>query len=118
MLNDETHYRLLKLIETNPNMSQRELANAMGVSLGKINYCLRAVIETGLVKVKNFKANRNKRAYTYYLTPKGMEEKARVTIRFLKYKITEYEELKKDIEHLRREVACTEQFNTEAEEYS
>lgn len=106
-MNDETHYRLLKIIEANPQVSQRELADAMSVSLGKINYCLRAVIERGLVKVKNFKANPNKRVYAYYLTPKGMEEKTRVTARFLKRKIREYQELKREIAQLRRETEAT-----------
>jgi EPS-associated MarR family transcriptional regulator len=104
IMNDETHYRLLKLIETNPAMSQRDLADAMGVSLGKINYCMRAVIARGLVKVKNFTANPNKRAYAYYLTPKGMEEKTRVTTRFLASKMREYEELKREIARLKNEV--------------
>ena len=102
-MNDETHYRLLKLIEANPEMSQRDLADAMGVSLGKINYCLRAVIERGLVKVKNFTANPNKRVYAYYLTPKGVEEKTRVTTRFLARKLREYEELKREIARLKNE---------------
>ena len=107
-MNDETHYQLLKLIETNPELSQRELAAAMGVSLGKINYCLRAIIERGLVKVKNFKANPNKRVYAYYLTPKGMEEKTKVTARFLKRKMHEYEELKHEIARLESEIRMTE----------
>jgi len=108
MVNDETHYRLLKLIEANPEMSQRDLAKAMGVSLGKANYCLRAVVERGLVKVRNFKANPNKQAYAYYLTPRGIEEKARVTSRFLQRKMIEYEELKRDIAQLKREAAMTQ----------
>ncbi|MEJ2566937.1 MAG: MarR family EPS-associated transcriptional regulator, partial [Gammaproteobacteria bacterium] len=73
-MNDETHYRLLKLIEANPEMSQRDLADAMGVSVGKINYCMRAVIERGWIKAKNFSKSKNKRAYAYYLTSKGVEE--------------------------------------------
>ena len=107
-MNDETHYQLLKLIEGNPQLSQRELANAMGVSLGKINYCLRAVMQRGLVKVKNFKANPNKRMYAYYLTPKGVEEKSRVTVQFLKRKMREYENLKREIELLQIEIATSE----------
>ena len=103
-MNDETHYRLLKLIETNPQISQRELADAMGVSLGKINYCLRAVIERGWIKAKNFSKSRNKRAYAYYLTPKGASEKAKVTSRFLKIKLDEYSNLKVQIEQLQQEV--------------
>jgi EPS-associated MarR family transcriptional regulator len=104
-LNDETHYRLLKLIEANPEMSQRALADAMGVSLGKINYCLRAVIARGWIKAKNFTRSQNKRAYAYYLTPKGATEKAKVTARFLKLKVDEYQELQMQIEQLKQEVA-------------
>ena len=104
MLNDETHYRLLKLIARNPEMSQRELADAMGVSVGKINYCLRAVIERGLVKVNNFKANSHKRAYAYYVTPKGVTVKAKLAIQFLQRKLAEYRDLKDQIEQLQREV--------------
>lgn len=104
-LDEETRYRLLKLLESKPELSQRELATEMGVSLGKVNYCLRAVMERGWVKVKNFTSNRNKRIYAYYLTPKGIEEKAQVTARFLKRKLGEYEELKREIDRLRSEVA-------------
>ena len=113
-MNDETHYRLLKLIEANPEVSQRELANAMGVSLGKINYCLRAAMERGLVKVMNFKANPNKRAYAYYLTPRGAEEKARVTSRFLKRKMREYEDLKLIIAQLKHETTMTQPEKSDA----
>ena len=84
-------------------MSQRELADAMGVSLGKVNYCLRAVISRGWVKAKNFQHNPNKRAYAYYLTPNGIEEKAKVTVRFLKQKMEEYEEIRREIEDLQHE---------------
>ena len=103
-MNDETHYQLLKLIEGNPQLSQRELADAMGVSLGKVNYCLRAVIERGWIKAKNFSKSQNKRAYAYYLTPKGASEKAKVTARFLKRKMDEYQELTLQIEQLKQEV--------------
>lgn len=103
-MNDETHYRLLKLIESNSEMSQREMADAMGVSLGKINYCLRAAMEHGLVKIKNFRANPNKRAYAYYLTPRGVEEKTQVTARFFKRKMIEYQEIKAEIELLQLEL--------------
>lgn len=86
-------------------MSQRDLALLLGISLGKTNYCLQALIETGWVKVQNFKRNPHKRKYIYILTPKGIEEKANVTRRFLKRKLAEYDELKTDIESLRKEVA-------------
>jgi len=103
-LNDETRYRLLKLLEARPELSQRELARELDVSLGKANYCLRALVEKGLVKAKNFQASKNKRAYAYYLTPKGAQEKARVTARFLKRKVAEYQELKEEIRRLKQEV--------------
>ena len=103
-IDDETRYRLLKLLESKPELSQRELASEMGVSLGKVNYCLRAVMERGWVKVRNFTSNPNKRVYAYYLTPKGIEEKVQVTARFLKRKINEYEELEQEIARLRSEM--------------
>ena len=115
-MNDETHYRLLKLLEANPEISQRELADAMGVSLGKINYCLRAVIERGWIKAKNFTKSQNKRAYAYYLTPKGVTEKAKVTVRFLKLKLDEYQDLTLQIEQLKQEVKQMGISPTEAEE--
>ena len=103
-LDDEIRYRLLNLLEKNPQLSQRELAQALGVSLGKVNYCLRALISRGWIKIKNFARNPSKRAYAYYLTPKGIEEKGRVTARFLKKKIDEYQVLKKEIEYLKQEL--------------
>ncbi len=84
MLTDEYRYRILKLLENNPTASQREIARELGVSLGRVNYCLQALVEKGLIKVNNFRRNESKRAYLYFLTPKGMKEKARVTVRFLK----------------------------------
>lgn len=84
-------------------MSQRELARELGISLGKLNYCLRAVMAKGWVKAVNFKNNGNKKAYAYYLTPKGIDEKAHVTLRFLKLKAQEYETLKRELQELRRE---------------
>ena len=104
-MTEELHYKLIKLIEQNPEMSQRQLAKEMGISLGKANYCIRAVLEKGLVKAKNFKNSQNKLAYAYYLTPKGIDEKARITARFLNRKLEEYEMLKKEIEELRSEVS-------------
>jgi EPS-associated MarR family transcriptional regulator len=102
-VNEETTYKLFKLIEANPELSQRDLAKNMNVSLGKVNYCLRALKEKGLVKVKNFKNNPNKKGYIYVLTPKGVNERMRVTARFLKNKLNEYEKLKKEIEQLQQE---------------
>lgn len=103
MLNDEYRYKLLKRLEREPEVSQRELAKDLGISLGKVNYCMKALIERGLVKANNFRNSSNRSAYAYYLTPKGLEEKARVTIAFLKHKLAEYEALKCEIDNLQRE---------------
>lgn len=104
MIPESQRYKLLKLLENNPNMNQRELAQAMGVSLGKINYCLKALMEKGHVKFKNFHRNEDKRTYAYLLTPKGIQEKARVTVAFLQRKLVEYETIQVEIEELRKEV--------------
>ena len=104
VLTDEYRYKILRLLEADPQMSQRDLARELGVSLGKTNYCLRALMETGLIKANNFKNNRNKKAYMYFLTPRGIAEKARATANFLERKVAEYEALQREIEHLRREV--------------
>jgi len=101
---DPAHYALLKLIEANPDISQRELARQMGVSLGKANYCLKALMEKGFVKLENFRNSSNKLAYAYLLTPAGLEEKARVTLAFLRRKEREYETIKDEISRLRVEV--------------
>lgn len=106
MLNDEYRYRILKLLEEKPDASQREIARVLGVSLGRVNFCLQALVEKGLLKVNNFKANPNKKKYLYFLTPKGMEEKSQVTVRFLKRKLDEYEAIKAEIEELRRDASA------------
>ena len=103
MLDETTHYGLLKTLEDNPGLSQRDLAKRLGVSLGKVNFCLNALVEKGSIKINNFRNNENKLAYAYLLTPRGVEEKARITVGFLKHKIEEYERLKKEIEELKRE---------------
>ncbi len=90
-------------MEQNPAISQRALSGSMGISLGKVNYCLRAFIDKGWVKAKRFSENSNKISCAYILTPQGIEEKGRVTIRFPRRKIAEYEKLQKEIEQLRRE---------------
>jgi len=92
------HYHLLKLINERPEISQRELATELGLSLGKINYCLKAFVTRGLVKVNNFHRSDNKLAYAYLLTPKGIEEKARVTVHFFRRVESEYEVLKREVE--------------------
>ncbi len=104
MLTDEYRYKILKLLESNPEISQRELARILGISLGRANYCLNALVEVGLLKVSNFRTSKNKLAYMYVLTPSGIEEKAKITLRFLAYKLQEYEMLKKEISTLKSEV--------------
>jgi len=102
MLTDEYRYKILKLVEANPEISQRELAAELGVSLGKVNFCIKALIDVGLIKVDNFRNSKNKLAYMYLLTPKGIEEKAKVTMRFLKNKLQEYEALNNEILALKK----------------
>ena len=101
---NEIHLKLLRAIEANPAASQRELSQALGVSLGKANYCLKALVEKGWVKAGNFKANPDKVAYLYLLTPQGLEAKAALTVNFLRRKQAEYEALKSEIAALEREV--------------
>ena len=101
VLSDPQRLELLKLLQHRPQMSQRDLAQALGVSLGKANYCLNALMEKGLVKLENFRRNPDKRGYAYLLTPAGLEEKTRITMAFLKRKVAEYEALEKEIEQLR-----------------
>jgi EPS-associated MarR family transcriptional regulator len=101
---EEQHFRILRELERDPQVSQRRLAEELGVSVGKVNYLLRALIDRGLVKANNFRNSDNKRAYLYVLTPKGIAEKSRNTVRFLQRKTAEYEALRKEIDRLRREV--------------
>ena len=103
---EETQLRLLRLLEANADLSQRDLARELGTSLGKVNYCLNALIDKGLVKVRNFRNNRNKLGYAYLLTPRGIESKATITVKFLRRKMDEYEHLKREIEQLKIEVAA------------
>lgn len=113
MLTDEYRYKVLKLLAENPHLSQRELARELGISLGKVNYCIQALIEKGMVKAGNFKNSQNKQAYAYLLTPQGIEDKAKVTARFLNRKLVEYEALQAEIEHLRREVLSSSATNSD-----
>lgn len=100
---EEAHLKLLRLLEANPRMAQRDLAEAMGVSVGKTNYCLKALLEKGLIKVGNFRRSDNKLAYAYILTPAGFSAKASLTLRFLARKTAEYERLRGEIEELHAE---------------
>ena len=101
-LQEDTHFRVLGLLEQNPDLSQRELAKVLGVSLGGVNYSLRALAERGMVKVQNFKNSEKKLAYAYVLTPRGLAEKTRLTANFLKRKLEEYEALKTEIASLQQ----------------
>ena len=98
MKDDQDHFNVLRKIQDKPESTQRELAEDLGFSLGKINYCLNALKSKGLVKISNFKKNPNKVGYIYILTPKGIAEKTKLTINFMKRKMKEYEELKKEID--------------------
>ncbi|MDR3392568.1 MAG: MarR family EPS-associated transcriptional regulator [Sulfuriferula sp.] len=104
MLTDEYRYKILKKLEAEPEVSQRELARELGISLGKVNFCLNALIEKGLVKVNNFRQSPNKKGYIYLLTPSGVEEKAKITVQFLKYKLAEYEAIKAEIQQLQNDI--------------
>ena len=98
MKDSQDHFNLLREIDKKPNAAQRELAGDLGFSIGKLNYCLNALKEKGLVKMKNFSKNKAKLNYVYILTPKGITEKTKLTIRFMKRKMNEYDELKKELE--------------------
>ena len=97
MDDNQDHFNVLRKINNKPESTQRELAEELGFSLGKLNYCLKALKEKGFIKMKNFKKNPNKINYIYVLTPRGIAEKAKLTINFMKRKMQEYDELKKEI---------------------
>ncbi len=103
-LQEDTYFRAMRILQENPDLTQRELAEKLGISVGGLNYCLKALMEKGLVKMKNFANSKNKFGYAYVLTPIGMAEKAAITHRFLQRKMDEYEALKAEIEALRSEV--------------
>ena len=97
MKKDPDYFEVLRKINKMPNSSQRELANNLGFSLGKLNYCIKELNKKGLIKIKNFKNNKNKFNYIYLLTPKGVAEKTKLTINFMKQKMREYDELKNEL---------------------
>lgn len=103
---ETAHYQLLRLIQDQPAVSQRELAQALGVSVGKTHYLLRALLEKGLVKAESFRSHGNKLAYLYLMTPHGVAEKLRLTRTYLARKEQEYEAIRDEIEQLRREVVA------------
>ena len=106
MLSDEVRYRLLKLLDANPGLSQRDVARELGISLGKVNYCLRALMRRGSIKASRFTNSRKKAAYMYLLTPRGIEDKVRLTFKFLRIKLREYETLRDEIEQIRRDAGA------------
>ncbi len=104
-LQEDTHFRVMRLLEVNPDLTQRQLAEALGVSVGGLNYCLKALIQKGFVKVSNFRQSKNKFGYAYLLTPAGAGEKLRLTASFLQRKIQEYEAIKAEIEVLTKDTS-------------
>ena len=111
-LQQDTYFRVMRILQDNPDLTQRELAEKLGISVGGLNYCLKALMEKGFVKMKNFANSKNKFGYVYVLTPTGIAEKATITHRFLQRKMDEYEALKVEIEalksemHLECEISC------------
>jgi EPS-associated MarR family transcriptional regulator len=104
MLNEEMRYKVMRLLDANPGMSQRDAARELGISLGKVNYCVQALIRKGWLKASRFKNSRSKAAYMYLLTPRGIEEKAKLTLVFLQIKMREYQDLRAEIEQIQRDV--------------
>ncbi|HEX7387974.1 MAG TPA: MarR family EPS-associated transcriptional regulator [Castellaniella sp.] len=104
---EESHLKVLRLLESDPSLSQRELSHALGLSLGKTNYCVRALLDKGLLKMQNFRNSENKLSYAYLLTPAGVTAKAQLTRDFLSRKMQEYENLKVEIERLKAEVEAS-----------
>ncbi len=104
-MSSELQFRVLRLLESDPHLTQRELSKSLGVSLGGINYCLNALVVKGLVKIKNFKSSKNKRGYAYLLTPQGVAEKTALTGDFLRQRMREYQNLKIEIDLLNTELS-------------
>ncbi|WP_246065678.1 MarR family EPS-associated transcriptional regulator [Limnobacter alexandrii] len=117
-LQEDTYYRVMRLLEENPDLTQRELAEKLGVSVGGLNYCLKALTEKGLVKMQNFANSKNKFGYVYVLTPSGIAEKAKLTSNFLKRKMEEYEALKAEIDALTLEEKKTKTSQQQSGEHS
>jgi EPS-associated MarR family transcriptional regulator len=103
-IEEDTHFKLMRILEENSDLTQRELADKLGMSVGSLNYCLKALIDKGFVKMGNFQKSKNKFKYVYLLTPQGIAEKMTLTGRFLKRKMEEYEALKDEIEVLKKEI--------------
>lgn len=103
MSKKQNQFQILKSLEQDSRSTQRQLSNNLGVSLGKVNYCIKNLIEKGFIKVNNFRNNKNKIQYSYLLTPKGIEEKAKLTLDFIRIKTQEYDVLRQEIENLKQE---------------
>ncbi len=101
-LQEDTYFRVMRILQENPDLTQRELAEKLGISVGGLNYCLKALMEKGMVKMKNFANSKNKFGYVYVLTPTGRGEKAAINHRFLQRNMAEYEALHAEIEALKR----------------
>jgi EPS-associated MarR family transcriptional regulator len=110
---EDLDFRVLSLLQDKPDASQRELANQLGISYGKMNYCLNALIDKGLIKLENFQNSQHKFKYVYLLTPAGFSEKAKLTSRFLKRKVAEYKQLKAEIDALKNQAddGATDEFS-------
>ena len=115
---EDLNFRTLRLLEEKPDASQRDLADQLGVSHGKMNYCLKALIDKGLIKLENFQNSKHKFKYAYLLTPAGITEQSKLTRRFLRRKVQEYEQLKSEIEKLKNEVGEGLEANVTAAEMS
>jgi len=107
-IQEDTRFRIMRILQENPDLTQRELAYHLGMSVGGLNYCLRALIDKGFVKMENFQNSKSKLKYVYLLTPQGIAEKVALTSRFLRRKMEEYEALKKEIKALKSEVDATD----------
>jgi EPS-associated MarR family transcriptional regulator len=112
-IQEDTHFRIMRILQETPDLTQRELAEKLGMSVGGLNYCLNALIDKGLVKMQNFSTSKNKFKYVYLLTPMGITEKVALTTRFLSRKMEEYEALKLEIEALKSEVDVLSQDKTQ-----
>ena len=112
-LQEDTNFRVLRMLQANPDLTQREIAQQLGISTSGLNYCLKALIDKGLVKVHNFSQSKNKFGYIYVLTPQGIAEKAQLTSRFLKRKLAEYDALQAEIAALQAEAASAKPASTQ-----
>jgi len=111
-LQEDTYFRVLRMLQDNPDMTQREIAEKLGISTSGLNYCLKSLIDKGWVKMQNFSQSKNKFGYIYVLTPQGMDEKATLTTRFLKRKRAEYDAMKLEIDTLTSEINSTAHTNS------